>query len=105
MEKISPTKITQLDERTLGIHWSDGHESRYDVVFLRGQCRCAACIDEWTHEKILDPMSIPSTVRPIGLETVGHYALHIQWSDGHASGIYPYEMLRQLCSCSLCQKN
>ena len=103
--KVAPQKISQINEKTLGIHWNDGHESQYDVVFLRGQCTCAACVDEWTHERQVGPNDVSQTVRPVGIESVGHYALHIAWSDCHASGIYTYEYLRGLCSCNLCKPN
>ena len=36
--------------------------------------------------------------------TVGRYALQFLWSDGHDTGIYPYEMLRKICLCDACVK-
>jgi DUF971 family protein len=30
---------------------------------------------------------------------VGNYAIGIRWSDGHETGIYSFERLRQLCPC------
>ncbi|MEE9472964.1 MAG: gamma-butyrobetaine hydroxylase-like domain-containing protein, partial [Acidimicrobiia bacterium] len=30
------------------------------------------------------------------------YAVSIHWSDGHASGIYRFEFLRQICPCEQC---
>ena len=33
---------------------------------------------------------------------VGNYAVTFQFSDGHATGIYSFEKLRGLCSCSAC---
>ena len=35
---------------------------------------------------------------------LGHYAYKITWSDGHDTGIYTCEALRDLCQCELCQK-
>ena len=37
----------------------------------------------------------------IGL--VGRYAVNIQWSDGHDSGIYSYPTLRGACPCPVCR--
>jgi DUF971 family protein len=34
---------------------------------------------------------------------VGRYALSIEWSDGHDSGIYSYRTLRALCPCAVCR--
>jgi DUF971 family protein len=88
--------INQLDGRTLGITWTDDLSSKFDVVDLRRKCPCATCIDEWTHEQILKPESIPETTRPIKIESVGQYALTIQFNDGHRTGIYTFAMLRKL---------
>ena len=95
-------KITQKDSQTLQIVWRDGHVSEYDVVVLRRECPCAQCVDEWTNERTLDPNSIPETVRPVGLKSVGLYAIQIDWSDGHSTGIYSFETLRKLCFCPKC---
>jgi ATP-binding protein involved in chromosome partitioning len=68
----------------------------YDVRELRLACGCASCVDEWTGEARLDPATIPPDVHPVRIEAVGHYAIQIEWSDGHSSGIYPFTRLRQL---------
>ena len=92
----TPSAIRQAGPRTLEIVWGDGHESRYDVRDLRLACGCAVCIDEWTGEGRLDPASVPEDVHPVRLDPVGRYAIQIAWSDGHASGIYPFRRLREL---------
>ena len=68
----------------------------YDVRALRLACGCASCIDEWTGEERLDPESVPEDVHPLRIEPVGRYAIQIEWSDGHSSGIYPFRRLREL---------
>jgi DUF971 family protein len=88
--------ISQLDERTLGITWTDDLISKFDVVDLRRKCPCATCVDEWTHEPILKPESVPESVRPLKIESVGQYALTIHFNDGHRTGIYTFSMLRGL---------
>lgn len=88
--------ISQIDERTLGITWTDNLTSSFDVVDLRRKCPCATCIDEWTHEQLLKPELVPETVRPLKIESVGQYALTIQFNDGHRTGIYTFSMLRGL---------
>lgn len=92
----TPTEIGQQDARTLRIGWSDGHLSLYDVRDLRLACGCARCVDEWTGENRLDADAVPEDVRPVRIEPVGRYAIQIEWSDGHASGIYPFARLREL---------
>jgi DUF971 family protein len=92
----TPVKIAQKDARTLSITWADGAESDYDVRALRLTCACAQCVDEWSGEGRLDPAAVPADVHPLRIEGVGRYALQITWSDGHASGIYPFRRLREL---------
>jgi DUF971 family protein len=41
-------------------------------------------------------------VRPVAIRPVGRYAIQIDWSDGHTTGIYPFDRLRSLCPCPLC---
>jgi DUF971 family protein len=35
----------------------------------------------------------------VDLKIVGNYALQLTWADGHNSGIYSWEYLRELCPC------
>jgi ATP-binding protein involved in chromosome partitioning len=92
----TPTRIAQKDSRTLTIAWADGAETDFDVRALRLACACAQCVDEWSGAGRLDPAAVPADVHPLRIEGVGRYALQITWSDGHASGIYPFRRLREL---------
>ncbi len=99
----APKEIKAKDGQ-IKILWSDGHQSGYAGRDLRLACRCAACIDEWTHETLVQSPAVPADVRPLRIETVGNYALHISWSDGHNTGIYTYDQLRLLCGCDECKQ-
>jgi len=83
------------EEGVLRIAWSD-REDRLPFVFLRGECQCARCVNEWTGERMLDPATIPQDVSIERMELVGSYAVRIHWSDGHSSGLYTWERLREL---------
>ena len=96
MSSAIPTGIRQASPTELEITWKDGNVTTYPVAFLRRSCRCAACIDEWTGAPILIPDEIPESVKPVTINPVGNYAISIEWSDGHKSGIYTFEHLRQL---------
>jgi DUF971 family protein len=63
---------------------------------LRLACPCAACVNEWTGEKILDASKISETIIPIRLKSVGRYAMSIHFSDGHKTGIFSFDYLRRL---------
>jgi DUF971 family protein len=91
-----PIRIEQAGPDELGITWSDGRESRYAVRGLRLACMCAHCVDEWTGEARLDVASVPEDVHPLKIQPVGHYAIQIDWSDGHSTGIYSFRLLRSL---------
>lgn len=82
--------------RQLIITWSDGQVRHYPFVYLRGQCRCARCVDEVTGQRILDPATIPDDITINDMELVGNYALRIVWSDGHDTGLYTWQRLREL---------
>lgn len=88
--------IRQQGPRTLHIAWSDGREDELDVVTLRRQCPCAVCVDEWTRQRRLKPEDIAESVRPTRIDSVGSYAIKISYSDGHDTGIYTYNLLRQM---------
>jgi DUF971 family protein len=62
---------------------------------LRDACPCAACVEEGTGRKLLDPATIPADIRPSELKAVGNYAVQIFWSDGHSTGIYSWKTLRE----------
>ena len=78
------------------IVWRDGHVSEYLPRMLRLRCRCAGCVDEITGEPLLDADRVPADVIPLAIRHVGRYALAFDWSDGHSTGIYPFEYLRAL---------
>ena len=91
-----PTAIEQAGPDTLRIRWDDGVESLYPVRELRLACRCANCVEEFSGRPLLEADNVPADVRPVRIQTVGRYALSFTWSDGHDSGIYPFDLLREL---------
>jgi len=80
----------------LEIVWEPGLVRRYPFAFLRRECPCAACVNEFTGERTLDPASIPDSILPVGVEFSGNYAIKFQWSDGHATGLYTWDRLVEL---------
>ena len=93
---LVPIEIHQADARHLAIRWADGRESRYEVRALRLACRCAQCVDEWSGAQTLDSATVAEDVQPRSLAPVGRYAIRIDWSDGHDTGIYSFRYLREL---------
>lgn len=96
-----PQGIHRADQ-AVTITWAEGHVGVYPARDLRLACQCAACVEEMTGRPILDAATVPSDVAPLRISLVGAYAIRIDWSDGHSSGIYTYEHLRALCPCATC---
>lgn len=102
---ISRTKGIQID-------WKDGHHSQYPLPFLRDECPCATCTGAHGTEPQKSNYSAPASADPfpmfkpvlkiLSVEPMGHYAIRIDWSDGHNTGIYSYDHLRKICPCREC---
>src|SRR5262245_63511653 len=90
-------------ERILQITWAPGHIGRYPTKYLRSECACAGCVDERTGVRTLDVSRIPEDIDIEAIEPVGNYAIRINWSDGHNTGIYTWEHLARLCPCEKCR--
>lgn len=100
---MSDPRRTDIQDGRLAILWSDGHASIYDSRPLRLECPCAHCVDEWTGERRLQAASVPEDVAVAGYKPVGRYGYQIQWTDGHSTGIYTFDMLRARCDCTDCR--
>lgn len=101
-----PTAIKQISSTELSLNWDDGHQGKHTFQVLRQYCPSAACkIEIENREKTtLLPILIPGSNELKSIEKVGNYALQFRWGDGHATGIYTYDYLRQICECDLCKK-
>ena len=93
----------ELNDEGISIAWNDGHHSVYDAMYLRINCGCAECVEEWSNRKLLDPASVPADIRAEDYLMVGRYAVQFLWSDLHYTGIYPFDTLRKLCPCDECR--
>ena len=95
-----PTHI-ELIGQEVAIIWDDGMETYYPFEKLRAASPSAANIGE---RDVLGnkyggdgPKTFPG-VQVIGWERVGNYALRIDFSDGHRTGLYSFDYLRQLAA-------
>jgi DUF971 family protein len=96
-QATEPVEISQESNTRLRITWADGRICEYEAPSLRRACPCAQCVDEWTGERTLKPQAISEVVEIGDLSIVGRYALNFRWSDGHETGIYSFQYLRDLC--------
>jgi DUF971 family protein len=102
LQYLSPARVKRVSPKQTDIIWNDGHLSSYPSWYLRENCMCAECVEEFTGERKIVHGSIPASVERVSVSAVGNYALGFGWSDGHDSGIYTFEYLRKLCPCSQC---
>jgi ATP-binding protein involved in chromosome partitioning len=92
----APVGLRARDARTVEVGWDDGRIDSLDVRDLRLACPCAYCVEEMSGEALLDPATVPPDVHPRRITSVGTYAMIIDWSDGHGTGIYTFTYLRRL---------
>lgn len=104
---MSPRKVKRTTPGELAVEWDDGHKGRHMLTSLRKYCPCAACKADAEDENrtSLLPVLTPGQYELEGVEVVGNYALQLIWRDGHRTGIYTYDYLRQICECDECRKS
>jgi DUF971 family protein len=94
------------------ITWADNHASHYDFPYLRDACPCAMCNDEREKKKKSGTDASTFTALPMfkprvtakTASPVGNYAIQIQFSDSHATGIFSFSHLREICPCEACAR-
>jgi DUF971 family protein len=102
--QVQPTELKLVSDDRLRIAWSDGQVREYSVRELRDQCPCATC-----RERRSAPPPPPTTLtvlsqaetlplRITAMRPTGRYAYAIEFSDGHDTGIFTLESLREMGS-------
>jgi DUF971 family protein len=102
MPYVSPRIVRRVSPTRTDVLWNDEHESSYPSWYLRYNCPCATCVEEFTGERKVVQGSIPPDLARVAVEAVGNYALSFRWGDGHSTGIYTFDYLRRLCPCPKC---
>lgn len=101
MGRNMPVEINHIKARGIvRITWDDGHVGEYEQEYLRGYCPCALCQghDAGVKKFVATP---GATLQEI--HAVGNYAIEFRWHDGHSTGIYTYDYLRERCPCRKCR--
>ncbi len=99
---IQPSNLGITDTGCLRIVWSDGQVREYAIRELRDKCPCATCREQRsappppvTALPILS-LAEAAPLRIAAMNPVGHYAYSIDFSDGHDTGIFTLESLREM---------
>lgn len=97
-----PAHLDLDKEKGLTVQWEDGTESFYSIKYLRKMSPSAEQ-RELRAEMARNPLTVlpsapPSSgdLKATGAEMVGNYALRIIFSDGHDTGIYSWDYLREI---------
>ncbi len=97
---LSPRKINRTENNSLQILWNDDSTSEINIKLLRDECPCVHCKGESvifeSYIPLKAPFKAPGFYEIDKLEVMGNYAMHIIWKDGHNTGIYSWDMLKEL---------
>lgn len=101
-DDVHPTSIERDGESRIVIAWSDGQRRVYTASDLRAACPCATCRERRgaptpppTQLTVLSAAEAqPITIR--GMRPVGAYAYNVAFGDGHDSGLFTFQRLREL---------
>jgi len=114
-KKPADVKVQVSSGAGVDIVWADGHHSHYDFAYLRERCPCATCDDQRRKKEAAPVQGLPGATGALPLykprpgaraaKSMGHYALQIEFTDGHSTGIYSYEHLRTICPCGECAQS
>lgn len=97
----TPTHLDLKKDTALTITWDDGAVSVYPIAHLR-RLSPSADMRELRKQMKSNPLTILPTsggagaVTAVDAELVGNYAIKITFSDGHATGLYSWDYLREI---------
>lgn len=98
-----PKHLDLKKDQGLTVYWDDGTTTFYPIPYLRKMSPSAEArlLREQLARNPLTvlPASAASSGQPLtatGAEMVGNYAIRIIFSDGHDTGIYSWDYLREI---------
>jgi len=98
-----PVNIDLKKDRGLTIEWDDGTTSYFSIAYLR---RMSPSADQRELRKEMErnPLTVlpsrslasGSTIAATTADLVGNYAIRIEFSDGHRTGLFTWDYLRSI---------
>ncbi len=103
VEVTAPRRLDLKKDRGLTVEWADGSVSYYSIAYLRRMSPSAEA-RQLREEMARNPLTVlpgrgGGSSGPLvaeSAEMVGNYALRIRFSDGHDTGIYSWDYLREI---------
>lgn len=80
--------IVQIDNYTFEILWNDFTKTKHRLSSIQKVCPCAKCIESNDRIKLLNP-----NVKAKNIQSIGRYAIKIEFTSGCSAGIYDFELL------------
>jgi DUF971 family protein len=97
MSALPPHNLrAHIADLAFEIHWSASDSVTIPFRELRGMCPCANCVNELSGERTFFAANAQPDVQPVRMDLVGNYAVRISWNDGHHTGLYTWEYLKQI---------
>lgn len=95
-----PRRLDVKKDRGLTVEWADGGAAFYSVAYLR-RMSPSADAREMRDQLAKNPLTVlpsggggPLTI--LDAELRGNYAIWFRFSDGHETGIYSWDYLREI---------
>lgn len=88
------------DNTSFHIKFDNGFEADLTSEVLRKNCPCAGCSGEEVLLYKYTPQNTPELTADSFIlekaELTGNYAIQLFWKDGHNTGLYNWEFLKEL---------
>jgi len=98
---MKPLDIQPIGQE-IAIKWDDGSESYIPLEKLRRACPCAGCKGErdvmGNLYKGPNRPFTPASFQLRDLVRIGTYAVQPIWADGHNTGLFSWEYLREVAA-------
>lgn len=106
-----PLTLDLKKDKGLTVEWADGSTSYYSIAYLRRMSPSAEA-RALREEMSKNPLTVlpsskaggSSPLRAESAELVGQYAIRIRFSDGHDTGIFSWDYLREIDPANASQK-
>ncbi len=99
MPSYIPRAISRPQPYLIRFDWDDGSSSTILLEKFREACPCAVCKGETimgTTYFVGIKQFVPGMNELVDLVVTGNYGVQAIWKDGHDSGIYTWQMLRDV---------
>ncbi|MDH3583503.1 MAG: DUF971 domain-containing protein [Phycisphaerae bacterium] len=103
MSDDMPRHLDLKKDRGLAVTWTDGSQSFFPIAYLRKMSPSAE-MRELRQQMQDNPLTVlpknmaehDGPITATDAELVGNYAIRIRFSDGHHTGLFSWDYLRQI---------